>query len=252
MTDYIIANDYTLPSEGKIYGSMQVNPHVKMRSMTTAEEIRRLNHTEKPYKAMSEIIDEGLVEDICISAYDVCLADYQYLLHKLRVVTYGPMYKIGTTCPYCGSSNTHNINLDTDLTLTPFNEEEFRKYSEITLPVTKRDIKLRVQTPRVLDNVSYKIKEHKRKHPEAGDPALLFTLESLIDTVDGERMEPFKMPDFLKALPMMDTNYIFKASQKLTSMFGLDGKLSCLCGVCGLDYNSNFRTTSEFFGPSID
>lgn len=251
MTDYTIANEYTLPSEGKIYGSTQVTPQVKLRSMTTADEMKRLNHTDRPYKMMSEIIDDCIVDDLGISAYDMCLADYQYLLHKLRVVTYGPMYKISSTCPYCGSTNTDTINLD-DLNVLPFNEAEFKKYSEFTLPSTKKQIKLRVQTPRILDNITSRTKEHRRKHPEASDPAFLFTLEAMIDLVDGERMEQFRMPDFLKSLPMMDTNYIIKASQKLNSLFGLDGKLTNLCGVCGLDYTSDFRTTSEFFGPSIE
>jgi hypothetical protein len=251
MTDYTIANEYSLPSEGKIYGNTKVTPQIKLRSMTTAEEMKRLNHTDKPYKLMSEVIDDCLVENIGISAYDACLADYQYMLHKLRVVTYGPMYKIGSTCPYCGSTNNHTINLD-DLTVIPLDEELFKKYSEFTLPSTKHLIKLRVQTPRIVDGINTRTKEFRRKHPEASDPAFLFTLEALIDEVDGERMESFRMPDFLKALPMIDTNYIIKASQKLNSLFGLDGKLTNFCEVCGLDYTSDFRTTSEFFGPSID
>jgi hypothetical protein len=252
MTDYIIANEYTLPSEGKVYGAQKVNPQIKLRSMTTAEEMKRLNHTDRPYKAMSEIIDDCMVDELGISAYDLCLADYQYALHKLRIVTYGPQYKIGSNCPYCGSQNTHTIDLDS-LQIIPFNEEDFKKYSEFVLPVTQKEIKLKMQTPRILDNVSFKTKEYRRKNPQAtGDPAFLFTLEALIDTVNGEKIEAFKIAEYLKSLPMMDTNYILKSSQKLNTMFGIDSQLNNTCGVCGLDYTSNFRTSSEFFGPSIE
>ena len=251
MTDYTVAHDYTLPSEGKVYDK-EVNPHVKLRSMTTAEEMKRLNHTDRPYKSMSEIIDDCLVDKIGISSYDMCIADYQYLLHKLRIVTYGPNYKISSTCPYCGSQNVHNIDLDS-LSLVPFDEEEYKKYSEFVLPASKKEIKLRLQTPRILDGVTIKTKDHRRKtSSENGDSAFLFTLESLIDTVDGEKVESFKLNSFLRNLPMMDTNYIIKSSQKLNSMFGLDSRLVNTCNFCGLDYNSSFRTTSEFFGPSID
>lgn len=250
MTDYTIANEYTLPSEGKVY-TQAVTPQVKLRSMTTAEEMKRLNHTDRPYKAMAEIIDDCLVEDIGISSYDMCLADYQFLLHKLRVVTYGPMYKLGSTCPYCGSQNTHNINLD-EIQLTPLDIDEYNKYSEFTLPASEKKIKLRMQTPRILDGISVKTKEYRKKNPQAGDSAFLFTLESLIETVNGSKVEPFQIQNFLKNMAMMDTNYILKASQKLNGMFGLDSKLLNTCNVCGLDYTGNFRTTSEFFGPSID
>lgn len=251
MTDYTIANEYTLPSEGKVYNK-EIKSQFKLRSMTTAEEMKRLNHTDRPYRAMAEIIDDCLVEDIGISAYDLCVADYQFMLHKLRIVTYGPNYKIDSTCPYCGTINKDTLNLDT-LPLIPFDKDTFDKYLEFELPATGKRIKLRMQTPRILDEISFKTKEARRKNPKVvGDPAFLFTLESLIDTVDGEKLEQFRIVPFIQKLPMMDTNYILRAAQKLNSSFGLDSALLNTCTVCGLDYTSNFRTTSEFFGPSID
>lgn len=252
MLDYTIANEYTLPSEGKVYKNQNVTPQFKLRSMTTAEEMKRLNHSDRPYKAMSEIIDDCLVDNPGISAYDLCVADYQYMLHKLRIVTYGPNYKISSTCPYCGTVNNNTINLD-DLHVTPFNQDLYDKYSEFTLPATDKRIKLRMQTPRILDEITSKTKEHRRKNPQMkGDPAFLYTLESLIDTIDGEKPEQFRIIPFIQKLPMIDTNYILKAAQKLNNSFGLESEMLHTCNICGLDYTSNFRTTSEFFGPSID
>ena len=72
----------------------KVNPNIKIRSMTTEEEMKRLGYTEQPYKMLSEIIDDCLVDKPGISTYDMCLGDYEFLLHKLRVVTYGSDYKI--------------------------------------------------------------------------------------------------------------------------------------------------------------
>ena len=251
MIDFTIAQEYTLPSEGKVY-KQNVNPQVKLRSMTTAEEMKRLNHSDRPYKAMSEIIDDCLVSDLGISAYDLCITDYQYLLHRLRVVTYGPEYKLTSTCPYCGSVNKNVLNLD-HLNITTFDKEMFDKYSEITLPVTKKRIKLRMQSPRILDDINIDSKEQKRRSPNmVGDPAFLITLKSLIETVDDVKYEEFKLMPFIQKLPMMDTNYILKSAQKLNTIFGIDTQLLNICSNCGLDYTSSFRTTSEFFGPSID
>ncbi len=251
MVDYTIAHEYTLPSLGKVYNK-EINPNFKLRSMTTAEEMKRLNHSDKQYKAMSEIIDDCLVDDIGISAYDLCIADYQYMLHKLRIVTYGTSYKLESHCPYCASVNRDVLNLE-DLPLIPFDEDVFKKATEFTLPATGKVIKLRVQTPRILDDISFRAKEERRRNPKlVGDPAFLFTIESLIDTIDGNKPEQFKLAPFIQKLPMMDTNYILRSAQKLNNFFGLDSKLVHVCNVCGLDYSSNFRTTSEFFGPSID
>lgn len=250
MTDYTIANEYTLPSLGKVYDN-EMNPVFKIRSMTTAEEMKRLNHSDRPYKLMSEIIDDCLVTDIGMSAYDLCVADYQFMLHKLRIVTYGPMYKVDSTCPYCGSVNKSTINLD-NMKIIPFDEESFKRHSEFVLPSTEKHIKLRVQTPRVLDDTSIKTKDERRSQPGNNDAAFLFTLKSLIKSVDDQKMEEFKLIEFLRRLPMIDTNYIMKSAQKIATSFGIDSVLSNTCKFCGLDYNCNFRTTSEFFGPSID
>lgn len=251
MNNFTIANEYTLPSKGKVY-DQEIILNFKLRSMTTVEEMKRLNHSDKPNKNIAEIIDDCLVENIGISAYDLCLPDFQYMLHKLRIVTYGPEYKLSSNCPWCGSTNNNIVDLD-KLDCIEFDENIYAKYSEFELPYTKKQIKLKMQTPRILDNIAMRIKDIRKKNPEfEGDPAFLFTLEALIDTIDGRTPEKFRITEFVRTLPMMDTNYILKAAEKLNESFGLDKSLEHTCSVCGLDYTGNFRTTSEFFGPSID
>ena len=251
MNTFTIANEYTLPSMGKVY-AREINPTFKLRSMTTVEEMKRLNHSDRPNKNIAEIMDECLVENIGISAYDLCLPDFQYMLHKLRIVTYGPSYKLTSNCPWCASNNTNTVNLD-ELNFVEFDEATFAKYSEFELPVSKKMIKLKMQTPRILDNIAVKVKDIRKKNPAfEGDPAFLFTLEALIDTIDDRTPEKFQITEFVKKLPMMDTNLLLKSAEKLNESFGLDKSLEHTCSVCGLDYTGNFRTTSEFFGPSID
>ena len=187
MNTYTIANEYTLPSQGKVYNK-EIIPTFKLRSMTTVEEMKRLNHSEKPNKNIAEIIDDCLIENIGISAYDLCLADFQYMLHKLRIVTYGSNYNLSSNCPWCGSSNINAVNL-ADLTLIEFDDAIFAKYSEFELPSTKKIIKLRMQTPRILDDIATKVKDVRKKSPDfQGDPAFLFTIETMIDTIDGYKL----------------------------------------------------------------
>lgn len=251
MSSYTIAEEYTLPSLGKVYKE-NVNPVVKIRSMTTEEEMRRLAPSDKAYKNICEIIDDCLIESPGISSYDMCLADYQFLLHKLRIVTYGSDYPTTSTCPYCHSENEQTLNLS-ELEVVNFEEENFTKLTEFTLPKTGKKITIKMQTPRMVDEVNSRAKELQRKSKNtAGDTAFLFTLQSLIDTVDGNKLDPIKREDFVRQLPMMDTNYILKHAQKLVESFGLNTSISNECPICGLDYRSSFRITSEFFGPSID
>lgn len=251
MSNYSIAEEVRLPSKGKVY-SVNVNPVGKIRSMTTQEEMKRLAPADRAYKNICEVIDDCLVEEIGISVYDMCLADYQYLLHRLRVCTYGSEYTVSSRCPFCGTESDSTIDL-TQLEVRYYDNDDFAKLSEFTLPKTQKRIKLRMQTPRIVDDINERAKELKRKSKgTAGESAFLFTVESLIDTVDGEKLDPVKKEDFVRNLPMMDTNYILKASQKLVESFGVNTVVEQECPVCGLDYKGSFRITSEFFGPSID
>ena len=250
MSTYSIAEEFTLPSRGKVY-STNVNPTVKLRSMTTEEEMKRLSPSDRAYKNLCEIIDDCIVENPGISVYDMCLADYQFLLHKLRVVTYGADYPVTTVCPYCKNENEHVVNMN-DIEVTEYNPDEFAKYFEFELPVTKKRIRLRMQTPRMIDDVTERNKELKRKSKgKSVDSAFLFSLESLIETVDGQVLDPIKREDFVRSLPMMDTNYIMKHGEKLVESFGVDNSLHFTCPLCGLDYTTSFRITKEFFGPTV-
>ena len=62
MTNCPVTGSYTLPSLGKVYGDKQINPEVTLRSMTTAEEMKRLNPSDRAYKVLADIIDDCLIE----------------------------------------------------------------------------------------------------------------------------------------------------------------------------------------------
>ena len=55
-----------------------------------------------------------------------------------------------------------------------------------------------MQSPRILDEITVRAKELKRKSPEmVGDPAFLITLEEIIDTIDGKRYPEYdRLPAF--------------------------------------------------------
>lgn len=251
MSDCTIREDFILPSRGKVY-SKRINPNVAFRSMTTEDEMKRLAHSERPYKVLCDVIDDCMIGDKPdISSYDMCLGDYQYLLHRLRCVTYGSDYNMDTYCPYCGAINKITINLD-DLEVREYTED-VEKYITFTLPKSKKIVKLKPQTPRDIDDISIKKKDILKRNPEMeGDPGLILTLKSLIDTIDGEILDSVKLEQVLRKLPMQDTNRILKNAEKLTSAIGVETDLDCTCKECGGAYRSSFRITPEFFGPDDD
>lgn len=248
MDNYTIVRQCKLPSLGKIYGR-EINPDLSIRSMTTAEEQRRMNPTDRPYQLMADIIDDCLVDKPHISAYDMCLGDYQYLVHQLRIVTYGTSYDLISTCPYCGVSEKETINLE-DMHISYYDEKTIAQIIEFDLPKTNHHIRLRMQTPRMLDDIAVRATEIRKKSRNlVGDPAFSLSIESLIDTIDGKEPDRFLLSDWVMKLPMADTNRILQRATKLANAIGIDTTVQNICDVCGSDYGTKFVMTSEFFRP---
>ena len=260
MDNYTIAETFTLPSKGKIYNP-QISPEIQLRSMTTVEEMRRLSHTDSPYKTLCDIIDACTTSPVELSSYDMHLGDYQFLLHRLRVVTYGTSYPTSSVCPVCGKVNRTVIDLDKDVPLLPYDFEDpevLKRFQEdliVTLPKSGKTIKLKFQTPHILDDIDKEERDYNEKNPDNTlNMTYLFTLKHLIDTVDGKKT-PLPMLDiFLRGLPMMDSNILLQKASKITDKVGIDTILNHKCSnpKCGAKYKTSFRITNEFFGPSID
>lgn len=256
MEDYIMDNvtiqeSFTLPSKGKIYGK-DINPNFRMRSMTTEDEMKRLSPSENAYEILSQVIDSCVLDPIGVSAYDMHLGDYQYLLHRLRVVTYGPEYRVQTICPECRNIDKYTIDLDS-LDVQEYDEEIYKKYSSIYLPGCKKTVELKFQTPRILDQIAVKKKEAKRRNPDLNvNLDTLYNVQSMIKTVDGQYYDPIKLEQMVRKMSMGDTARILQAGAKLNTKIGLKAIVPTFCTVCGVDYNAPFRITGEFFGPTFD
>ena len=245
-----IQEDYSLPSKGMLYGQ-KFDPLVKLRSMTVAEEMKRLTATDYPYRNMAEIIDDWIMNKLPISTYDMCLGDYQYLLHKLRVVTYGPDYKLTMACPFCGELFDYVLNLD-ELGVNEY-DESVSELLRVELPSSGHTIDLRFQTPRDLDRIENKKKDMKKQFPEMKtDPTLLLNIESLIGSIDGQPINPATIQTFVENLPMRDTNIILQRANKINEKVGVDTIITAKCTNCGNEVVAPFRFTNEFFRPEVD
>lgn len=248
MVETSIYENFKLPSNGKIY-DIEINPNITLRSMTTLEEMKRLSPTDMPYKSMSDIIQGCMKEDPEIPVYEMSLGDYQYLLHKLRIVTYGPEYKMSIKCSHCGKVSDSIADLES----LPISEWEpgVLENQIITLPKSKHQIELKFQTPYDLDMISYKAKETKKRTKQNIDYSILYTIMSLIKKVDGAVLNSIELEEFVKSLPNLDANFIVNKASEFNRKVGLDNRITVKCAECGAEMETPFRITSEFFGPTI-
>jgi hypothetical protein len=183
-TNYTIGEGMELPSKGLIYNK-PVKAYVELRSMTAREEMKRLSPSPAKFKILADIIEDCMIEKPAIHVYDMALGDYEYLLHRLRIVTYGDEYKIAVKCLSCGEISETVAHLE-ELPVIPFDHAKFEELSTIKLPKKGDTVTLKFQTPRMLDEIEAEVKELKRKFKSADVSFdLMVLLKNVINTVNG-------------------------------------------------------------------
>ena len=248
-TDYTIMEGYELPSKGKIYEA-NVNPHVELRSMSARDEMKRLSPSSTPLKTLADIIEDCCIEKPAIHVYDMSLGDYEFLLHKLRTVTYGEDYKVALRCSECGEMIEAIAKLD-QLNVKEFDEEKIHELQTFQLPVSGRTITLNFLTPRITEEMEVKAKEMKRKYKGATiDFDTLVRILCNIDLVDGEKKNEHELENIITGLPAKDMQKILNNIDKLNQQIGLDNILYLTCPKCGEEVTTFFRFGPEFFRPS--
>jgi endogenous inhibitor of DNA gyrase (YacG/DUF329 family) len=248
-TNYTIGEGLDLPSKGKIY-TKNAPSQVELRSMTARDEMKRLSPSTTQFKSLADIIEGCMIEKYPVHVYDMALGDYEYLLHRLRIVTYGDEYKLVLRCPYCGEEIETIAHLE-ELEIKEFDLEKFNAARTITLPRSGHTVTLKFQTPRMLDEVESKTRDMKRKFKSAEvNFELLTLLTSVIDTVDGTKMDPVRLEGFIDKLPALDMTKILNSVDTLNSLVGIDNRLTVDCPKCGGEVRTTFRFGQEFFRPS--
>lgn len=250
-TNYTIAEGFELPSKGLVYNK-PINPNVELRSFTARDEMKRTAPSNLPYKLLADILEGCLLEKPAIPVYDMCLGDYEYILHKARIISYGDLYKMTLQCPNCGRYVNAEMHLN-DLVVKDFDKEIYNKLRIITLPDSQIEVSLNYITPRMLDEREAKIKDLKRNRQNAEmDFRTFATLLQVIDLVNGEKLGPGQLEVFINKLTAKDMLKILQSAEKLTNSIGLDTQIVAYCPECGEEFDTFFRMGFDFFRPAID
>lgn len=247
---YTIAEGYELPSKGLIYENAAGLSHITLRSMTARDEMKRLSPNTRPLSALADIIEGCIVERPAIHVRDMCIGDYEFLLYKLRIVTYGSKYKISIDCPYCGSRIDTEINLDT-LKVKDFDINAYNAAKTVKLPKSGKTIELRPMTPALMDEISIKSKDMLKRYKNSGlDFEELSRITSSIVTIDGAVQQGTALENTVLNFPALDLQKLSLAINDFNSMIGIDTSTTVACPECGSDILTFFRYGSEFFRPT--
>ena len=248
-TNYTIMEGYELPSNGQIYDK-EIDPHVELRSMTARDEMKRLSPSTTPLKTLSDIIEGCMIEKPAIHVYDMCSADYEYLLHKLRVITYGEKYNLTCKCPECFNTIEGEADLGT-MEIRKIDLDSFNEAKTFVLPVSGKTVTLKIQSPRLLEETEAKVKEMQRKYKGVNiDFDLLCKLICNIESIDGIKYNQYDLENLINNMAAKDMQKILLNIDSLARQFGLNSIIYLTCPHCKNEIATFFRYGPEFFRPT--
>lgn len=245
-----VTETYQLPSKGLLYGS-NYSSDVTIRSMTTFEEKMRLGN-QGFWRTMCAILDSVVVSPEKYRTQDMTLFDFYFLMYKMRVVSYGPIYKVKVTCSDCGHEETCSVNLD-ELEVSYLNDD-FKEPFDIG-PLPRSSDTLSCRFLRVSDAISNekKAKDILSKSPEyVGDPQYILNKASQIVAINGETRTPIEIQMYVEQMQALDSAYFTQAYEKRTENVGMSTLCTGQCSVCGKELRFALPFNSEFFRPTFD
>lgn len=251
-----------IPSKGKFYP--QGHPlhgveSVEIRHMTAKEEdILSSKTLLKQGVAIDRFLQSVLV-DKRLTPDSMLIGDKNALIVAARCSGYGHDYLAGITCPNCGASSKHEVDLNEAQSLyNGYVEEEAEEEDKIqgvtgpnasgnyiiTLPLTKAQFEVKLMTGREEKDFSKRMQQRKKKRQAEAmmtDQFKTFTV-SINNTGDLRQMYRF-----IDNLPVRDSRFLRNTYGKLSPSMNL--KHDFICPECEHEQEVEVPITAQFFWP---
>ena len=250
----LITEQFLLPSKGILYGP-NFDGNLTLRAMTTIEERMRTG-SDDYYGTMSEIVNRCIVDNVNpdgsykIDSKRFTIFDFDAVCVKLRIISYGPLYKTRARCTSCGKEFDTKVDLrECEFKFLP--DDFVEPYSIGPLPRTGDTLGCRFL--RVQDRIDM---EKAARATVAKDPKYIgnpeFELEMIhrLMTINGDSVDNLMGTKYIQHLTSMDVDY-FKEMVDPT-FYGVTrvGFTDCDDANCNGKAIYVIRSDSEFFRAS--
>jgi len=199
-----------LPSLGKFYSNFD---GVKISPLKFLDEQLILTGKDIQKDVVTELLERTL-EGIDVD--EILLMDKNYLLMKLREVSYGDDYEFGIVCKNCHYESKTKIQLSKQLNKS-FIPDDYEDPRTIKLP--KLGVDVQVRLPR-----------NKEEQYLKDTETIYNNLYRFVVTLNGNTDPVF----ISKAIGMMEIADVKKIYNEVTNTeFGIDPRFVFKCGKCG-------------------
>ena len=219
----------TLPSRGKAYVSCDEEIEIKPFTFLQEKKLRSIRNVNA-----SQDIIKTLFKD-CVRGLDydsMTLADKNYILFKLREMSYGDDYSIEAVCTNCEAKN----KLVVKISQVPikFAEDSFEEPITITLPDSKQEVVF--VTPRNKDE------KYLSDMEKVTDNLWRFALS--VGKYTDERIKKA----FFEKTTVKDV--VFFREHLLKDYYGMEDKMSFVCASCEEEVEGQIPFNENFFSVS--
>jgi hypothetical protein len=212
-----------LPSKGKFYpeGHPLKSGQIELKYMTAKEEdILTSQNLIKKGIVLDKLVD-SLIVTKGVTHEDLFLGDLNAIMVASRILGYGKEYPVTATCPKCGESNEHIVNL-TELETKEVDENASL---ELELPVSKKKLKLRLLTRKIEKAVEQEL-EGLRKIGLQVEPEATTRMRYLIEEVDGSTNQK-DIRETVENMLVMDTRAIRDFYKKVSPDIKFESNYTC-------------------------
>jgi hypothetical protein len=245
-----IQEKYLLPSGGKIYGNEAYSSEITLRAMSTLEEKIRLS-SGSGSSILPELVKACIVSPAEIDTKALKLFDLEFLIYKLRIVTYGPKYKVQVRCSGCGSLLDSEVNLD-KLEISKLPDDFTEPFDLMVLPISSDKISCRLLNSYDFQNLNNDVRKTLDKYPDyVGDPSMILEWNYKIETINGEKPKStLEIQKYVESMHAHDFHCMCDSYADKISNVGLNKNQTIVCPHCGQTTEYALPVNEEFFRPT--
>ena len=243
-TDY--ETTVTLPSKGLIYGG-KVPAEISLRGMTTRDE--KILYASQGSNVFQKLLKSCITDPKDLDTNQLIASDELFLVLQLRMITYGPEYKVDAQCPNCGQTHTYTVMLN-ELDVN-YLDDDFKEPIEVTLPRSGHKLSLKILRNEDSDFVDrFSKKFAKTFNLNIREVEFTARLAKYITAIDGKNVDFETARDFVEHMVSRDSAEIRSAMNKI--LVGVDTRVTVDCQGCGEEFTFGMPLTSEFFRPTFE
>lgn len=247
--EYNFTQEVTLPSKGLLNPEIPEGRIIQRCMMVTDQKFLSGGNRDAS-EALKQLIQRTVTSPESFDVSNLTLADMVYLLFKLRVLSYGDMYKFKTRCPECGGKIDVEINLS-EIPVETL-EEGYEEDLVVKLPRRGDTVYIKLLTNRDIEELNKEIKRRKKRSPQDESEYILRIAYSISKIKLADKKEELTsiidIERYIGSLTDMDASTI--TSVRDSVQFGISPVIEYTCPNCRNYIDVSLQFSGDFFRPN--